>query len=89
MRTLFIVAVAIALCLYGLHRLALWAERRGWLYYKNKKRPPGVGLGLLAPIYNPALQHVIEEGQSQRVRGEQDESGADPNRIDLDGPPDG
>jgi O-acetyl-ADP-ribose deacetylase (regulator of RNase III) len=34
MKILFFVAAA-ALALYGLHRLALWMEARGWLYYIN------------------------------------------------------
>ena len=34
MKTLLFLAAA-ALALYGLHRLALWMEARGWLYYVN------------------------------------------------------
>ena len=82
--TVGLVVVGAVSALYGLHRTALWMERRGWLYYKHRKRPPGVGLGLLAPIYNPALEHVVEEGASERVRRSEDESGADPNRLEID-----
>ena len=65
---LVLVALGLLACLYVLHRVALWAERRGWIYYRNTRRPPGVGLGLLAPIYNPGMEHVIEESTSERAR---------------------
>ncbi len=68
MLTLGVVAAIVVAVLFGLHRLALWAERRGWLYYRNSSRPRGAGLGLLAPIYNPAVEHVVEERTSARAR---------------------
>lgn len=61
--------------LYGLHRLASWAEGRGWIYYRNRSRAP-VGLGLLAEIYAPEMEHVIEERSSEAARRTQDEEGA-------------
>ncbi len=60
---------------YALHRFLLYAERRGWVYYKEKRRPPGAGLGLLSTIYQPSLEHVVEESASQRVRRDQEASG--------------
>jgi hypothetical protein len=67
--TLVIAAAAgLAVLIFGLHHLALWAERRGWLYYRNSRRPRGVGLGLLSPIYNPGMEHVVEEETSARAR---------------------
>ena len=72
---LLIVAVALAAAGYGLHRLLLYAERRGWVYYKEKRRPPGAGLGLLTTIYQPSMEHVVEESASQRVRRDQEASG--------------
>jgi hypothetical protein len=36
-----VLVVAVIPGLYGLHRLCLWLEMRGWLYYRNKK-PEGV-----------------------------------------------
>ena len=72
---LAIVAGAALLLLYLAHRLALWAEGRGWIYYRN--RPPfrGSTLGFLEEIYNPSMHHVIEERDSERARGGQEESG--------------
>ena len=60
---------------YGIHRLLLWAEDRGYVYYLNEKRPPGPSLGFLAQIYEPEMEYVVEEETSQLVRAEEDESG--------------
>jgi hypothetical protein len=46
---------------YGLHRLALWLEERGHLYYLHKK-PSGSSAGAFV-----ALQRAIEP-QSQHVQ---------------------
>ena len=40
----WIAAVSALVALYGLHRLALWLEARGWLYYIHKKPARGVVL---------------------------------------------
>ena len=63
---------------YGPHRLALWADGRGWLYYKTKPRSKGSSLGLIEGIYNSAVEHMIEEKTGERGRGSQDESGGMP-----------
>lgn len=56
-----------------------WAGERGWIYNKHNPRPRGLGtLGLLEEIYQPSIQHVIEERSSERARGSQDESGDKP-----------
>ena len=73
--TLIVVAVALLLIGYGVHRLALWAEDRGWLYYKRKRRPGGLGLSLIGQIYQPSIEHVVEEEQSEKIKADQDDSG--------------
>ena len=75
-------AAVFALLLYGLHRLALWADRRGWVYYRTKPKFKGSSLGLLESVYNPAMEHVIEERGGERARGSQDESGDKPSADD-------
>ena len=63
---------------YGLHRLALWAEARGWIYYRTRRRPPGAaGLAFMevAAILQPHVEHVVEEQRTQRAGGETDSSG--------------
>ncbi|MBP1632277.1 MAG: hypothetical protein H6Q11_565 [Acidobacteria bacterium] len=64
--------------LFGLHRLALWAEGRGWIYYREHRAPAGaVGLAVLevTSLLDPAVEHVVEEARDARARVEQDESG--------------
>lgn len=73
-----VIAGAVVAFLFALHRLALWADKRGWVYYKTKPKFRGSSLGLLESVYNPAMEHVVEERSGQRARGSQDESGDDP-----------
>lgn len=87
MTTALIVAaavVAVGLVLFGLDQLGLWAERRGWLYYRHDKGRGAVNLGFLDQIYQPSMEHVIEEETAERTVADQAESGDDP---ELD-PPD-
>jgi hypothetical protein len=74
-----IALVAAAIC--GLHRLALWAESRGWIYYRTHRMPPGAsGLAMMevTAVIDPATEHVIEELRSEQARAEEDENGQGP-----------
>lgn len=71
---LLIILVAIAVALYGLHRLALFAESRGWIFYRT--RPPRVRmLGLLEELVDPRSEYLIEEQSSEEIRADIAESG--------------
>ena len=62
--------------LYALHRLALWLEERGHLYYLHKK-PKGGAAGCFVAFQQaiqPEVQHVIHIKEERSLRG--DESGA-------------
>ncbi len=59
---------------YGLHRAALWAERRGWIYY-SKDRPRPLPIGMLEEIYHPSIEHLVVELGEEAIRADQDESG--------------
>jgi len=64
--------------LYGLHRLALWAESRGWIYYRTKHAPPGAAaLAMLevTTVLDPQVTHVVEETRARRAQAQQDEAG--------------
>jgi hypothetical protein len=65
--------------LYLLHRLALWAEDRGWIYYQRRK-PSRTALGNafleVQAIVEPGKRVLLEERQEQRC--EEDESGEPP-----------
>ncbi len=71
-----IIAAGLACSAYALHRLALWAESRGWLYYRQKARFRGSSIGLIEEIYNPAAEHVFEERSGERARGDTAERGS-------------
>jgi hypothetical protein len=59
------------------------AGERGWVYNRYNPRPKGGGtLGLLEEIYQPSIEHLIEERASERARGSQDESGDPPEAGD-------
>ena len=63
--------------LYGLHRLALWLEGRGWLYYKHK-RPSSSPASCFMPwqeAMEPTVRHVIQIKQEQRHHGENEAPG--------------
>lgn len=73
MRPLLIATIVIAV-LYGLHRLALFAEGRGWIFYKT--RPPRMRtLGLLEELADPSVEYRIEEQSSEGIRADDEESG--------------
>ena len=67
-----------AAALFGLHRLALWAEARGWIYYRTKRMPAGAaGLAMMevTSIIHPQVEHVIEETRARQALAEHDEAG--------------
>lgn len=74
MRYLIAVA-ALGAAVYGLHRLLLWAAERDWIYYGEHQRKPGGNFNFLASIYQPSMEHVIEEQQRVRVMAEDQEVG--------------
>ena len=58
------IVVGLVLIIYGAHRFLLYAEQRGWVYYKHKRAPAGSGALAfleLMKIYRPEIEHVIEE----------------------------
>lgn len=73
MKVLLIVGCVMA-ALYALHRLALLAESRGWIYYKT--RPPRVRtLGFLEELVNPSIEYMVEEQSSQEIRADHADTG--------------
>lgn len=77
-----VTVVVFAVLLVGVVSWAMNSRRageRGWVYNRYNPRPRGAGsLGLLESIYQPSLEHVLEERSSQEARGDQDESGDKP-----------
>lgn len=66
--------LAVLLVMVGLmlDRIGLWAERRGWIYWR-KRRPSLSGgaaagmLGDLQAVLSPSYRHVVEENESKKV----------------------
>ncbi len=73
----WIVAAVLGVGLVGFaaDQLALWMERRGWLYWRRSGRPRGGSLGILETIYQPSMSHVFEQETRQRTEADQDDSG--------------
>ncbi len=72
------VVVGAACTVHGLHRVAVWMEDRGWIFYRTKRMPRGAG-GMaameVAAMLEPEIKHVIEEIRSEKLISEQDEAG--------------
>ncbi|MFZ0014109.1 MAG: hypothetical protein WAL25_08335 [Acidimicrobiia bacterium] len=76
-----LVIVGIAISMYALHRLAVYAESRGWIFYRS--RPPRVKmLGLLEELVEPRVEHQIVEMSSEAIRADHAESGDGYGDID-------
>jgi hypothetical protein len=92
-----VVFVALSvLALYGLHRLATWAEACGWIYYRGKRRGGGSLSSAVVGVQSllqPAAAHVVEERRrTDLVRQEAGDSDSgelcpvepsDPNTFDA------
>jgi hypothetical protein len=83
-----VVIAGLAVLIYCAHRFLLYAEQRGWVYYKHKRAPAGSGAMAfmeLMKIYRPEIEHVIEEERGGDLRVTDDETGQkrDPGRIEF------
>ncbi len=80
---LIIIAMAIILGGVLLHLLALWMERRGWIYYKHNA-PSGTRLGTafleIQSILEPNKKHIIEIKKADKKQNE--EAGDEPDDAD-------
>ncbi len=73
------VVLAVVVGLLVLDRVALWAEQRGWIYWRRRKPSPQAGAGMfgeLVEMFEPSHRHVVEEQERQAadvVQAETDE----------------
>ena len=59
--------------LYCLHRIALWAERRGFVYYRRKHGRSGTLSSAVLEVhslFDPSKRYVLEEKLREQVEGE-------------------
>jgi len=84
MKALLIV-LAIVCSALALHLLALWMERKGWIYYKHNK-PSSSRLGNafleIQSILEPGKKHIIEI--KNELKKESQESGKKPGAANHD-----
>jgi hypothetical protein len=73
--------------LFLLDRLALWAEGRGWMYYRKKQGSSGaVGNAFLEvqTIFEPGKRHILEERMKKsaesQASGDKPKTGDDPKK---------
>ncbi|WP_227999977.1 hypothetical protein [Nocardia australiensis] len=87
--------LAVLLVMVGLilDRIGLWAEQRGWIYWRKRRPSPSGGaaagmLGDLQAVLSPSYRHVVEETESKKVL-RLNQAAGDGHRsdrvIDLDG----
>jgi hypothetical protein len=74
-----LVGIAVIGGFYGLHRLAVWAEARGWIYYREKRGSSGALANAFLEVqsmFEPSARAALEV----RVKDdhESDESGDPP-----------
>jgi hypothetical protein len=63
-----LIVAAALVALYGAHRLCLWLEQRGWLYYQKRNPTSSVAGSLVAlqRALEPPTVHVIEAQETRR-----------------------
>lgn len=66
--------VGIAAALFALDRLGLWAEAKGWVYWRKVKRKGSAGGGLigLSGIFDPGARHLAEAREDHQQEDEDD-----------------
>jgi hypothetical protein len=76
-RYLLIVA-AVAAVVYALDRLGLYVERRGWVYYRQKRGSVPLATAVLETqaLFDPSKRHVLE---ATRTDADESESAGPPN----------
>ena len=86
LQTIFWLAGSVA-GLFVLDRFLLWAERRGWIYYRVHK--PGRGASTYHLLqWNGAFDPTMRQVQEERIKEEraEDGSGAPPGPLDDPAP---
>lgn len=77
---LVVTTLLAATALHVLHRLALWAEARGWIYYTRRGSSGSLGNAFLEvqALFEPNQRHVLEERQRAEEKEEEDDEGDPP-----------
>ncbi len=74
------VVACVAALVYGLHRLAMWAEARGWIYYRKGRGSSGSAAGAAFQLHSlaqPSVRHVVEERRRSELERVDDQVSSD------------
>lgn len=74
-----LLAVLASGVLYGIHRLAIWAEGRGWIYYQKASGTLGNAALEAQSLVEPSKRYLLEE---QTRKPEDSEDSGDPPTMD-------
>ena len=72
------IGIGAVIGLWALDRLALWMERRGWIYWRKRRPQPGStgsAFLMMQSFIQPEIREVIEAEHQEKaeVKGEQGE----------------
>ena len=73
--------VVTVIAIFAAHRLACWAEDRGWIYYRKKSGRPGSAAQAFLEIQammEPSKKHVLEVMEREEEKKDHDHSGDPP-----------
>lgn len=81
------IVIALAVAALAVHLALTFADRRGWVFYRNPNRTAPRSLGLLEEIYQPSTAHVIEQDIVEDSLADVTESGdlEEPDPPELPG----
>jgi hypothetical protein len=71
----WIIGTLLLAALYGLHRLGVYLERRGWMQYLHTPTAGGSAYNPLQELVQPQIRHVVEVGEQRQA---EDDEGAPP-----------
>jgi hypothetical protein len=63
------IGFVVCISIYLLHRLFLWMESRGWIYYKNRRASPATRANAaleVTSLLEPQKRHVLKIQQEER-----------------------
>jgi hypothetical protein len=67
--------VALALAALVVHLALTWMATRGWVYYRPTERQRPGSLGFIEEVFQPSMEHVIDEETRDKTEADQAESG--------------
>lgn len=79
-----ITIAAVVLAIYLLHRLGLWMEDQGWIYYRKKSNSGTSGVGNALHELHSFLEHDITKADQEVVVRQHRQSKSSGKPFDVD-----